>query len=508
MHAGMNALPQELITHIASFIERKDPGLDHFERQKAVSQLPSYATISRPWQQAIESRTFHAIHFNSTELPYFVQILHRHRRQFLSSLTYDVVLPTYIDKQCARFETIEDMQRNNRAVTYAIHALFQFLKTWQGDATSQGHQGSHYLSLDLFDIYSPMDPLHRPSAKFDDDKESHGFGRRHDLFENRYKRSLLHLLEHPQLPTLSCAVLLATKLPNAESVTLHLKDDEKTDARARQQLRHDLAIALPTISTPSLREFTLCFSHKDPNNHYYTLPSALLPSAPAIDHSSLALHTLSLSPGLTSITLDPIIISPDLYWPANPSTPPTWPTLCQFHVGFNMTAPDGTWYFVRDPSKPDDENVEGDDSDDLDEEAEIDSDPDFDFGSDSFFSTTSSASCPDTFNERHEARTAGDYPHRSFRTLPLDTHINPLLLAMARAAACMPRLQHMSLTSTAHDATFEILFYAAGQASHLGSESWDRPRLYLYVGTWRPDDEIFEVWQENRKGLLVRFNEW
>lgn len=251
----MDTLPQELVTHIASFIEREEPGLDVFERQKAVSKLPPYATISRPWQQAIESRTFQSIHFNSTELPYFIQILHRHRRHFLSSLTYDVVLPTYTVKQCARFETIEDMQRNNQAFTYAIHALFQLLKTWQDDETSQGTQGSHPLFLDLFDIYSPMDHLHRPSAKYEDDREQYELGRRHDLFENRYKRSLLHLLEHPELPTLSCvsgfriytldrpianhsAVFLAARLPNAKSVTLHLKDDGKTDARVRQQSRH------------------------------------------------------------------------------------------------------------------------------------------------------------------------------------------------------------------------------------------------------------------------------
>lgn len=269
-------------------------------------------------------------------------------------------------------------------------------------------------------------------------------------------------------------------------------------------------MALPTISKLPLRDFTLCFSHEDPLNQYFSPPSALLPSAPSTDHLSLALHTFSLSPGFTSIRLDPIIISPDLYWPANPSAPPIWPVLRQFHVVFNMTAPNGTWYFVRDPSKPEDEDEGGADSDDSDEEAEIDSDPDFDFGSDSFFSTTSSASCPDTFNERREARAAGDYPHRSFRTLPLDTHINPLLLAMARAAACMPRMQHMSLTSTAHDATFEVLFYAAGQASHLDSEpgEGERPRLYWYVESWRPDEEVLQVWREGKEGLLIKFIEW
>lgn len=173
-----------------------------------------------------------------------------------------------------------------------------------------------------------------------------------------------------------------------------------------------------------------------------------------------------------------------------------------------MTAPDGTWYFVRDPSKPEDEHEDVNDSDDPDEESVIDSDPEFDFGSDSFFSTTSS--CPDTFNERREARAAGDYPMRFFRTLPCDAYISPLLLAMARAAACMPRMEHMSLTSTAHDAAFEISFHAAGQASHLDSEPGDgyKSRLYWYVESWRPDEVVLPIWREGKEGVLIKFIEW
>ncbi|KAL9030616.1 MAG: hypothetical protein Q9196_001283 [Gyalolechia fulgens] len=518
----MDRLPQELVTHIASYIDRHDPGLDFFvEQQSAPSELPAYATISRPWQQAIESRTFRTLHFKSTELPYVVEILtSSHWRQLLSSLTYDVVLPTYTDNQCAKFETAEDMQRNNEAFTHAMHNLFQLL------LTGQGYQGFSALSLDLWDCYSPMDAMHRDPAKLEDDREQYGRGKRHDLFENRYRRSVLSLLEQPELPAVECvrsfrcyaqsrpvrydsAVLLAAKLPNAESVTLHLRDDEKVEGRLRQDYRHGLASALPSLSTLPLRDFTLESLHDDPFNQYFTLPSALLPSAPEIDHLSLALYKLSQSPTLTSIRLDPIIISPDLYWPANPSTQPNWPSLRQFHVVFNMTAPDGTWYFIRDPSQPEDEDEGADDSDDPEEEPDIDSDPDFDYGSDSFFDSGDTVQ-PDTYNERREARAAGDYPGRSFRTLPLDTYMNPLLLAMARAAAYMPKMQHMSLTSTVRDPVLEVSFFAGGQPSHSDSEpgDGDRPRLYSYMGKWRPDYRVLETWRESREGLVVKFIEW
>lgn len=174
-----------------------------------------------------------------------------------------------------------------------------------------------------------------------------------------------------------------------------------------------------------------------------------------------------------------------------------------------MTAPDGTWYFIRDPSQLENEDEGANDTDDDpdQEETEIDSDPDFDFGSDSFFESSDTFQ-PDTYQERREARAAGDYPGRSFRTLPLDTSVNPLLLAMARAAACMPKIQHMSISTTAREpARFEVAFHAAGQASHLDSEpgETDQPRLYLYLGTWRPDERVFETWRESREGLLVKF---
>lgn len=252
MPAGMDRLPQELVTHIASYLDRHDPDLDFFERQNAVSKLPPYATTSRPWQQAIESRTFWSLNFKSTELPDVIKILKSsHRKQSLCELTFDVVLPTYTDNQCAKFETAEDMQRNNEAFTHAMHALFQFLKT------GQGYQGFNSLFLDLWDCYAPMDTMRRDPAKLEEDREQYGRGKRHDLFENRYKRSVLSLLEQPELPAVECvrrfrcyaqsrpvrydsAVLLAAKLPKAELVALHLRDSEKIDANVRQQYRYGM----------------------------------------------------------------------------------------------------------------------------------------------------------------------------------------------------------------------------------------------------------------------------
>lgn len=170
-----------------------------------------------------------------------------------------------------------------------------------------------------------------------------------------------------------------------------------------------------------------------------------------------------------------------------------------------MTTPDGHWYFIRDPSKPIEDDEGANDSDGSDDaKDENDTDPD----------TASSDSWrPDTFNEKQEARAIGDYPIRIFRTLPSDTYINPLVLAMARAAARMPQLQSMSLTSSMRDpdsAGFALYFHAAAHMSKLDSEpaDADEARLYWVVGSWRPEEKVLEAWREGKEGLQIKFIEW
>ncbi|KAL8932974.1 MAG: hypothetical protein Q9216_006581 [Gyalolechia sp. 2 TL-2023] len=518
----MDCLPQELITHIASFIEREDnqSDVDLLQREKTVSKLPPYATLSRPWQLAIESRTFKTLSLKSSELPYFAQLLTYHRRHFLSHLAYTILLPTYSDNRCAKYETEQEMDQNSQAFTDAIHALFQLLKTWESDDAGKR---SATFSLDLSHIYSLMDKPHRLLKKDSEERWRYELNRPHDLWEQRYEHSFLRLLEHQTLPNLSCvnavclsvtsrhivpesSAILAAKLSNVESVTLTVIDNEKKRMDIRQQSRHEFALALPLLSKGSLRSFTLNSHYNDPMNEYYSPPSTLLPSAPSTDHLSRALHAISLSPNLTSFTLNPIVISSDLFWPLDSPTSPTWPHLRQCHVEFNLMAPDGTWYFRRDPAKPEEE--EGDDDERYYDEIDAEQGNDTDSDPGSYDSL-----CWDSFHERQEGRLTGDYPTRSFRTLPSDTHINPLLLAMARAAAHMPQLQSMTLTSTMHDPNgpgFNVYFSAPANPSNYDAEPRDaeKARLEWDVGSWRPHEEVLDVWRAGKEDLLIKFIEW
>ncbi|KAL8793235.1 MAG: hypothetical protein Q9195_004171 [Heterodermia aff. obscurata] len=479
----MDRLPQELIAHVASFIERDvdQSQIGFLQRKELPSKLPPYATLSREWQLAIETRTFRTLRFKSTELPYVTQVVTGHRRAFIANIEYEVVLPDYPDHHCAKFETGGDQERNNQAFTYAIHVLFQFLKSLEDNGNGKATRS---VALFLCDIYSPMDKFHRDEEKLQEDETQVELGKRYDLWEHRYEHSILKLLDHPELPVLSIvsafvlglmadryveprsAILMAAKCPRLLSVDIGVYDDEKKDRDVRWRARH-----------------------------------TVLP----IDHLSHALHTLSRSINLTTLDLSPIVISPVLYWPSDRTgvDPPHWPNLRHHHVEFNMTDPTGKWYFIRDPNRPIDQDEAANDSDDPEDSAsDTDSEP-----------LSEDSLRPDSYAPRREAIATGAYPIRLFRTLPDDALMDPLLLSMARAAEQMPRLQTMSLTSTMRDpdgAGFEVIFYAEGEHDHFDTEieGIESARLIWVVGKWRPKEETLSKWREAKEGVKVKFWEF
>ena len=127
----MDRLPQELISHSATFIEREDDQshVPLLLRSREPSKLPPYATVSRKWQYAIERRTFLETWLKSTELDYFSETMIARRRRSLAVLQYEIVLPTYGEAKCAKLETDDDKRLSNECFTDAIHALFRMMKS-------------------------------------------------------------------------------------------------------------------------------------------------------------------------------------------------------------------------------------------------------------------------------------------------------------------------------------------------------------------------------------------
>lgn len=278
MLASMSNLSPELLSHIAFFLEREEDQshIPLLLRQRVHSQLPPYACISRQWQYAIERRTFQSLRVKSTELTYFTKIVVGHRRRFLTSLKYDVVLPSYTDSACARFERESEQAANSEAFTATIHALFKSLKSWEGNDSGRTQDtGSVALGITA---YSPTDGHHRGEEKYKEDQKQCDLGQRSDLWDERYEHSYLQLLHMQDLPTLSSIsalnahansprsvepgsiATLAVKLPNLRSIDWDLKDNEKKDPELAQKLHHGtfgtlstIPLPLPTIAPQALR---------------------------------------------------------------------------------------------------------------------------------------------------------------------------------------------------------------------------------------------------------------
>ena len=253
----MHRLPQELISHIATFLEREDDQshVPFAHRVQTPSKLPPYATISRQWQYAIERLTFPEIWLKSTEINYFSEMMIARRRRSLAVLHFEIILPTYGEAKCAKFETEGDKKLNNESFTDAVHALFRVMKSWEGTERQETPQPTQSICLNLYAPYSPMDGYHRGPEKYNKDKWSSDIGERYDLWEHRYEHSVLRLLHPEDLPCLSSIaelygnlhnarsveprsiVAILAKLDKLQSVNIELKDNEKKDRQMQQDDR-------------------------------------------------------------------------------------------------------------------------------------------------------------------------------------------------------------------------------------------------------------------------------
>ena len=258
MPVGIADLPQEIIYLVASHLQRWEHEDCHDIFEKGRALLPAYATISRSWQHAIEFQTFSEIAVKSTEIETFSHIVVNRRRRLLRRLQLNIILPTYTDKACAKFETEKDKQSNNQVFTKAIKDLLALLWSWHVEFQTIGNDSNtpieQSLRLCIGDCYSPKDCRYRGWQKYQEDRHEWELGRRHDLFQHRYESSLLQLesiegiQEIPQISSFHRSpghrmieprslARIASKFPNLDSFRWRLKDNEKRDPRLRQQTR-------------------------------------------------------------------------------------------------------------------------------------------------------------------------------------------------------------------------------------------------------------------------------
>jgi hypothetical protein len=129
----MNRLPQEIYDEIAAWDSKP-------------SNLTDLATISRPWQMAVERITFRQIYLKSSDLDRFERIVRGRRRGFLGVILYSIVLPTHSEAVHGRREAKGHHQANYEAFLSAIHCLFSILKSWDDVEC--------HIRLEILDVYS------------------------------------------------------------------------------------------------------------------------------------------------------------------------------------------------------------------------------------------------------------------------------------------------------------------------------------------------------------------
>jgi len=247
---------QELVSLILSFLDREgdqpSPGASPHSRP-ALKLWPQYATISKDWQYAVERETFSTISLKSSELQAFSRIFApANRKAALTLVYYKIVLPTYDDLACSRFENTRDKMANDEAFSEAIHGLFALLKTWPENVPCAQRKT---FKISISDVYSPYDRPYRDPDLLAKHTHEYDFGKRKDLWEYRYNRSIIKLKRWDELPTLFCVTefgasvysrrlvepqsisRIASKFPSLRKINWSLSDNEKKDPNIRQQLR-------------------------------------------------------------------------------------------------------------------------------------------------------------------------------------------------------------------------------------------------------------------------------
>jgi hypothetical protein len=269
---SMESLPLELWNNIISLF---------VENQK---QIAKYATISRAWQRTIEDLTFSQLSLTNDELHLFestvLKSTYQHRRAAVGRIDYRINLPDYDDHACGRFERQVDRHTNDQAFSKAIAELFTALKTIDaGD-------GFRPIDLHLLHFHAAMDIDRRGGERLRADELGRSTGKRHDLFELRYRDSYLQLLDPESLPRLQNVVSLTidgntarklapativglmSMLPNIATVNSTFWDRERRRPDQRRQLRSQLSEQLISLTRPErLRNFTLTLINREPGTY-------------------------------------------------------------------------------------------------------------------------------------------------------------------------------------------------------------------------------------------------
>ena len=346
----LESLPQDIIDDIVSYLlpDGFKPEEPCDKRKKPSPPLAPLATVSRRLRAAVERLTFKYIEINSETLEDFERIFTAERRPLLKILTFTAILPSYDEAASMRAETPTERAANDESYSRSVQALFRILHSWE---VEDPKINDSRMILVINHPESPSDsswPLKLSQTQYN--------------YETRYFHSYIEFLHLDKLAVLhrvkglvmvepgerygyrnvcpKIPILLASHMPNLESIRVTMDDNEERFPDLRKRNRDEAAQAIRELSLPKLTRAYLTFFHRKYRDETAS-PPVLHPPGP--DPLSSAICQLSLN--LVDLEVSGIL-DISLLQPLQGLNDTSWPSLKYLFIEIQATAPSGAWYFT------------------------------------------------------------------------------------------------------------------------------------------------------------------
>lgn len=394
--------------------------------------LGPYATISRPFQVAVERFTFTRVYVSGDHQKRLRAIsAHPWRKTALRTLIYAVTLPPY--PSFRRY--LKERRREHRANLVAFHkgltTLWKELATW--------NDKTHLVDLQV--------GAESPTDEYDDDGWHEGCEDYRWLYPDH---SLSIDSQKAALPTVDCVNRFLVgggrrihptafkemflTMPNLRELNLTLPPVHARYKVSRAEYRDALGKAL---EAPTLQKLeVLCLSVRDsaPENHDFNIALAEDPSYPDGDVLSHAIRKLAQR-SLRILHMDgPCIVSPAL-WESGQGDDGEFPYLTEMAVDMTIVTYDGRWYYTGDPAAVTAQELDSEEELMIGVEDESESERSDDSRYD------------EEIDEERAAFFNGNIPYHPWRRNPDPDMFDPLVRSLAEAALRMPRLQYLNAST-------------------------------------------------------------
>lgn len=502
----MQALPQEVISHILGFIlvptdrSRWGPDNSYGPSDWTDARVAGLASLSRPWQHAVESHTFRKLHVKSSDLGELASVLSSvvapFRKALIQRLHVDILLPAYTRDARTAYETNDDRALNNLIAGERISHLLHILQS----STPIGD-----LSL-VLDIYSPTDPLRRAEGLMFNDPPG-------DLGEDRYRYSYITLpdisytvpcvtsfwLSHTRFLSPESMVRLTAAFPKLKSVFWEYQEPGYFIGHRRHYLQ-EFAHAVAHYRLPSTAETFYITINSPDYLHIDRLPNlinapGMTPRRPESLCNELR-YTIGAAHNLKWIQYRGPL-DPTLFWPMDGSDSGLsegWNSVEGMVFETTQGSFSGQWYFKGRPE-----------------------DASYHVGSDVPLPPNTAGIVPPGYGSLQDTLAAralimSNEPQEDedglnigeFRSVVRDEVMNPLLDALARRLSTMPSLQRARIKASLPESKpgeWFIEYVAPGHSPQIEGYL-EEPRdgsvaqVFMHTDGWRPGAEVMHLFQE------------